>query len=464
MTAPRAGTSLGAGLAHPAEVALRVLAAAAGPCIAIVEETHAADVRFANNTVTTDGVRLDRRVTTVVLSGNGRDAQAGVASHSGDVDVDALVAEATRETAPADDAFALVEGGEAPSFSDDAATTDLGRLGPVIDGLRPVFARAAKDTTVLSGYADHRLVTTYVASTTGLRRRHAQPTGSLQLVGRRAGASSWAGAGTADFTDVGVETLEGRVAQGLEWGERKIEVPAGRHEVVLPPSAVADLMMYLLDATSGREAEEGRTVFSSPGGTRLGEQLTPLPFDLWSDPGAPGLECTPFLVTGASGADVSVFDNGHPLERTDWLRAGRLERLVYHRAGAARSAAPFAAPIDNLLLALPDAAGTLDDLVARTERGLLLTCLWYIRQVDPKTLLLTGLTRDGVYVVEDGKVLGAANNFRFNESPVDLLARASAASAAERTLGREGGSWLNRARMPALSVPDFNMSTVSKAV
>ena len=96
------------------------------------------------------------------------------------------------------------------------------------------------------------------------------------------------------------------------------------------------------------------------------------------------------------------------------------------------------------MLELPGATGSVEDLVAQTERGLLLTCLWYIREVDPATLLLTGLTRDGVYVVEDGAVVGAANNFRFNESPVDLLARATEAGTSVRSLGREFGEWVNR--------------------
>jgi len=89
--------------------------------------------------------------------------------------------------------------------------------------------------------------------------------------------------------------------------------------------------------------------------------------------------------------------------------------------------------------------------------------LWYIREVDPATMLQTGLTRDGVYLVEDGEVVGAVNNFRFNESPVDLLARAVDVSRSERTLGREFGEWLNRAEMPAVRVLDFNMSSVSPA-
>jgi predicted Zn-dependent protease len=102
-------------------------------------------------------------------------------------------------------------------------------------------------------------------------------------------------------------------------------------------------------------------------------------------------------------------------------------------------------------------------MISDTERGLLLTCLWYIREVDPQTLLLTGLTRDGVYLVEDGKVRGAANNFRFNESPVDLLGRLTEVGQTENTLSREWSDYFQRTAMPAIRVPDFNMSTVSQA-
>ena len=102
-------------------------------------------------------------------------------------------------------------------------------------------------------------------------------------------------------------------------------------------------------------------------------------------------------------------------------------------------------------------------MVASTERGLLLTCLWYIREVDPRTLLLTGLTRDGVYLVENGEVAGAVNNFRFNESPVDLLSRIVEAGATEHTLPREWSDYFTRAAMPALRIADFNMSSVSQA-
>jgi predicted Zn-dependent protease len=120
--------------------------------------------------------------------------------------------------------------------------------------------------------------------------------------------------------------------------------------------------------------------------------------------------------------------------------------------------------IDNLVLEVDGAAESLESLVAGTERGLLLTCLWYIRAVDPQTLLLTGLTRDGVYLVEGGEISGAVNNFRFNESPVDLLRRFSHASSTVPTFSREWGEdYFSRTAMPALRVPDFNMSSVSQA-
>jgi predicted Zn-dependent protease len=456
------------GLPPPADVAARVVRAAGRPCVAIVEDASEADVRFANNTVTTDGVRTDRRVTAVLVTppeAPGKKGSAGVARRSGDVDVDALVREAAAAISPADDAAPLLEGNEDPGFGEEAAETGLDRLAAVLHDLGAAFRRAERTSTVLSGFAEHGVTTTYLATSTGLCRRHVQPTGSVQLVGRRDGASAWAGAGTADFGDIELRSLEDAVEQGLGWSARRLEVAPGRHEVLLPPSAVADLMIFLVDAASGRESEEGRTVFSRPGGgTRLGDTLSPLPFELWSDPGETGLECMPFLATSASSADVSVFDNGLELRRTSWVRDGRLARLRYHRAGAERSRTSPAAPIDNLSLSLPGASGTLEDLIASTERGLLLTCLWYIREVDPKTLLLTGLTRDGVYLVEDGRVSGATSNFRFNESPVDVLARATHATSSVRTYGREGGSWMNRTAMPALRVPGWNMSTTSQAV
>jgi predicted Zn-dependent protease len=197
------------------------------------------------------------------------------------------------------------------------------------------------------------------------------------------------------------------------------------------------------------------------GGTRVGERLTDMPLTLYSDPTVPGLACTPFVATASSSETVSIFDNGMDVERVDWIRDGVINALAYPRAAAAEFNAPVAVAADNVVMT--GGSADLADLVAATERGLLLTTLWYIREVDPTTMLLTGLTRDGVYLVEDGEVTAAVNNFRFNESPLDLLRRATQAGVSERTLPREWGDWVTRTAMPSLRIPDFHMSSVSQA-
>ncbi len=200
------------------------------------------------------------------------------------------------------------------------------------------------------------------------------------------------------------------------------------------------------------------------GGTRVGERLAAQPLTLSSDPAATGLECEPFMATTASfGGLISVFDNGQPVAATDWIRDGELANLIRTRAWASKTEALPRPYVDNLILHAPGAGSSLDEMVAGTERGLLLTCVWYIREVDPQTLLLTGLTRDGVYLVEGGEVTGAVNNFRWNESPVDLLGRLTEVGRTDRCLPREWNDFFTRAAMPTLRIPDFNMSTVSQA-
>jgi predicted Zn-dependent protease len=222
------------------------------------------------------------------------------------------------------------------------------------------------------------------------------------------------------------------------------------------------MMIYLNWSMDGRGAQEGRSALSAPGGgTRLGEKLTELPLTMYSDPTAPGVECLPFVATSTSSERISLFDNGLDIDRVDWIREGTINALAYPRASASEFDTKVSVPADNLLMT--GGSVELADMVASTKRGLLLTTLWYIRAVDPITLLLTGLTRDGVYLIEDGEVTAAVNNFRFNESPLDLLRRATEVGASERTLPREWADWATRVVMPPLRIPDFHMSSVSQA-
>jgi len=316
------------------------------------------------------------------------------------------------------------------------------------------------------------VTTSYLGASTGLRLRGVQPTGRFELNGKTAdlSGSAWVGAPSRDFTDVDVVALYGQLQTRLGWAATRIDLPAGRYETLLPPGAVADLMIYLLWTANARDAEEGRNVFTAgEGRTRLGERLAPLPITLRSDPTAPGLETVPFVDALQSEDGTSwVFDAGLPVPPTTWVSDGLLTELVRNRAHAAATGQRPTPPADNLLMSAdgPQDAGagaTLEEMIARTERGLLLTCLWYIREVDPERLLLTGLTRDGVYLVEDGEVKGAVNNFRWNESPVELLGRITEVGRPESTLCREWNDFYNRTVMPPVRVPDFNMSTVSQA-
>ena len=439
-------------------------------CIVLVEESSHVDVRFALNTTTTNGVQRGRSVSVIAFAGG----SVGSARRSGEVGVDGAAEMAAAALAdakaapPAADAFALVEPSQARAARDfglDPDETDAGALDGVLSALSGAFDRARARDAVLAGFAEQDVATLYLGSSTGLRLSHAQPTGAVTLVGRTADGSGSAWVGQPTITP-SLEDMEQEIWRRLGWATTQVALEAGRYEVIMPPSAVSDMMaMLAFDALGGQDAEDGRTVFSKEGGgTRVGETITTLPFTLSSDPFEQGIACTPFVATEASGSEVSVFDNGLPSARTDWLHEGVLSRLRYHRAGAAKSGVEMAPYIDNLVLRCADHdGGSLDDMVARTERGLLLTCLWYIREVDPATLLCTGLTRDGVYVIEDGVVVGAANNFRFNESPVDLLVRATEVGTPVRSLGREFGEYLNRTIMPPLRIPDYNMSSVSQA-
>lgn len=447
-------------------------ASAADGCVVIAAEQTEANLRWAGNGLTTNGQMLTRSVTVISTFDRAEGTSAGVVTRSvtNPEELQALVraSEAVaRDSGPADDAAPLVTD-YAHGDDWDAApmSTQIEVFEEFASGLGRAFSNWAGADRLLYGFAEHQLSSTFVGTSTGLRRRFDQPTGRVEINGKTSdlSGSAYVSAHTRDFTDIDVTALTDELSQRLDWGRRRIDLPAGRYETILPPSTVADLIVYAHWVSSARDAEEGRSVYAGEDGqTRIGERLTPLPAHLYSDPAYPGLQCPPFVIAGGSQSGLqSVFDNGAPSPAVDWIRDGELVDLARTRNWADRTGQPARPLVDNLIL---DAGGTASvaDLVATTERGLLLTCLWYIREVDPQTLLLTGLTRDGVYLVEDGKVSGAVNNFRFNESPIDLLSRATEAGRTVRTLSREWSDYFTRTAMPALRIPDFNMSTVSQA-
>ena len=445
-------------------------AATSDECIVIVRDTGEANLRWAINMLTTNGQMHHRSATVIAIRRTDGIGHAGVLSGpvTSEDDLRRLVAQACAAAldAPAsDDSAPLPEATVDADFADEAVGTTIAVFSDFAQGLGRAL-RASRDAgTETFGYAEHHVSTVWLATSAGARRRTVERSGKVELNAKHADriGSAWVGQATTDFADVDADALAAEVTRRLAWCENRIELPAGRYETILPPSAVADLMILTYWTASGRDAEQGRTVFAGkePGTTRVGETLSPLPLTLTSGPGV--LPAAPFaIVEGSAPGLTSVYDSGSPAEAIDWLRDGTLERLPYTRAAAAASGQEYAFPSDNLTL---DAGSsiTLDEMIRSTTRGLLLTCLWYIREVDISSLLVTGLTRDGVYLIEDGEIVGMVNNFRFNESPVDLLHRAVQASATEQTLCREWNDWFTFTKMPALRVPDFNMSTVSKA-
>lgn len=462
MTSPMSSTTT------PQQLVEAALAAStADDCVAIVTDATHANLRWANNTLTTNGVMHRLSVTVISFAGQAAGSVSGSASTV--EQVRALVESAdaaARAGSPAEDANPLVTGDAAPDWDSEPGATDIHVYDAFAPALGEAFGRASDAGRVLYGFVDHGVSTTYLGSTTGLRLRHVQPTGHYGCTGKTADLtrSAWVGGATRDFRDVDALEMEATLAQRLAWAARQVDLPAGRYDTVMPPTTVADLVLDAYWYAGARDAHEGQSAYSRRGGgTRIGERIAKQGVHLFSDPAHPGLECEPFVTASSSDNEQSVFDNGLPLARTRWIDDGVLTSLLQTRHSAQLTGQPVTPVIDNLVLAVDGATGGVDELVSGVERGLLLTSLWYIREVDPQSLLLTGLTRDGVYLVENGEITGAVNNFRFNESPLELLNRFTQAGATEISFSREWGDEFSRTATPALRVPDFNMSSVSQA-
>jgi predicted Zn-dependent protease len=338
----------------------------------------------------------------------------------------------------------------------------------VFSGFAPelgdMMQRSKADAIELFGYAEHTHQTIWVGSKGGMRLRHDSPVGRVEMTGKshQRSRSTWDGVETHDFKDVSVAAIDANIRQRLEWQAKKIDVPAGRYDTIFPSGSVADIYVYMMWVAGGRDAFEGQSVFSKKGGgTRVGEKLSNVGLQLFSTPTHPVLSGAPFVAASTSSSFTSVFDNGQKQSQVDWIKDGVLQSLVQTRASAQLTSLPYTPFGDNLIMSVDGASGNLEDLVKKVDNGLLLTTLWYIRMVDPNSLLLTGLTRDGVYYVKNGEVQGATNNFRWNDSPVSALSRIAHAGATEWTQPREWAGDMTSMSVPPMVIKDFNMSTVS---
>jgi len=316
---------------------------------------------------------------------------------------------------------------------------------------KPVIDEAASRRIDAAGYCMARRGFDTMATSTGLFAHDAQTGAEFTVTARnRAGTwSGWAGRSDTRFDRLDTARLGRRAIDKAAYTTPPVRLEPGKYTVILEPSAVGDLVAWMLWHMNARNADEGRSVFSRrDGGNRLGEKLFQDDVTIYTDPGDP---VAPERVFG---------EEGLPQHRTVWVQDGILRNLVYSRFWAQeKGREPVARPTSFVITGGTTAV---DDMIRATRRGVLVTRFWYIRLLDAQKLVLTGLTRDGNFLIEDGRIVAPALNFRFNESPVAVLANVLAIGPSERTRGGELEESVISA--PPLLVKDFNFSSASEAI
>jgi predicted Zn-dependent protease len=297
---------------------------------------------------------------------------------------------------------------------------------------------------VIAGYYEHASTQRALATSAGLWATHDSTSASFSCTARTADGtgSGWAESVSNRAADVDAEALAKVAVDKAAKSASPKRLDPGRYTVVLEPAAVADLLEFFTGSLGARRADEGRSYFAKPGGgTRVGDKLFPEFITLRSDP------------TDAQTGGVPFDGEGLPLTKTAWIDKGVLKGLTYGRYWAQKQGKkPTGSPTGWTLGA---GKATRDELIKGVKRGVLITRFWYIRSLDPQTILVTGLTRDSTFLIENGAVVGPVNNFRFNESPVHMLEKCDALGAHQLTGGM---------RVPSLRTHEFNLASISEAV
>ncbi len=413
------------------------------------------NTRFARNQLTTAGEVVDAEAT---ITARFRSRGASVSFNNlSDQGIAAAVrkAETLARLAPEDPEqmplLGMQEYAGAAAFFD--STRNLGpteRANAVADAAE--LARQAD--LVSTGFLARVAQSTAVANSAGLFGYERSTLASFTTTARtpEGDGSGWAGSTHNDWSRV---TSPAELSQRAgDKADRSVDptiAQPGPYTVVLEPTAVGHLLQRLAFGLDARAADEGRSAFSrAGGGNRIGEQVTDERVTIYSDPQDPDLLERPFT------------DEGLPVGRTTWIENGVLANLSYGRYWAeqqGREPVPLAGGIK-----FQGQTGTVDDMVAGVDFGLLVTRFWYIRGVDPRSLKYTGLTRDGTFLIEGGRVTRAVKNLRFNESVVAMLNSIEAVGEAVRVVSSESGGLGPAVVVPPLAVRGFHFTSVSDAV
>ncbi len=332
------------------------------------------------------------------------------------------------------------------SATTQAATSDM-----LATAVNPVLQQAEEKKIQASGFLDIGTDFSCFANSAGLFA-YDQESEVLHTVTVRTPdgtGSGWSGVTHCDFSKVDVAGMGATAIDKAVRSQNPVRLPPGKYQVILDPSCVFDLMSWMIGYFDQRSADEGRSFATKKGGgSRLGEHLFGKNVTLYSDPNDPLVPGSPYS------------DDGQPALKTNWIENGVLKNLQCSRYWAKKmKLSPVPSPTS---LTLVGGTATTDDLIKQVKRGLLITRFWYIREVDPQTVLLTGLTRDGVFLIEDGTITKPACNFRFNESPVAMLNKVIAMGPSVRAYGEESIGL--PVAVPQMLVDDFTLSSVSDAV
>jgi len=420
----------------------------------LVSSTSIANTRFAVNQISTGGDSFDGVVT--VISKFGKRSGSSSTNRLDDDGIRAAVqmSERVAKLSP-DDPESMPElpaqtYQPGVNWSDATASQDPATRALAVKRI----ADPAKTAGLVStGFMEAITSAQAIANNKGLFAYNRSTSSVLTTTVRTPDGtgSGWAGATHHDWTRIDPATLGVRATQKARTSINPVAVEPGRYTVVFEPTAVGNLVQFIARSLNARSADEGRSFFSMPGGkNKIGEKVIDERVTIVSDPFDADVAGSPF-----SG-------DGSPTRRVVWIENGIVKNLDYDRYWAQKQGrSPTGA---GGSIRMTGGTASLDDLIKSTQRGLLVTRFWYLRPVDQRTILYTGLTRDGTYLIENGKVTKPVKNLRFNDSPVFMLNNLEAMGVPERVSASEGGDPGQAIMVPPLKVRDFNFTSLSDAV
>jgi predicted Zn-dependent protease len=419
-------------------------------CEANIYANVSGNVRYARNTVTTAGATRDR--TLIVQSNFGQRSGTATINEFDDASLERVVrrSEELARLAPED-----------PEFMEPIGPQEYVATNAWVDGTAGItpgyraevaaasIAAAKSRECVAAGFLTDSAQWQAMINSRGLFAYHRETQMNFTVTMRTTDGTG-SGYALRDYNDVSRfdAAAASRIAVEKAAASREARaIEPGKYTVILEPEAAAGLMQFLMFNLNARNADEGRSFLAKAGGgTRVGEKLVDERVTLYSDPAHADLPTSPWA------------GDGRAYRRRNWIEGGVVRQLFYSRYWAAKQGVEPVPPPSNLIMA--GGTASVDELVRDTPRGILLTRTWYIRSVDPQTLLLTGLTRDGTFYIENGAIKHAVKNLRFNESPVIMLNNLDALGRTERVQGEFGVACL----IPAIRVRDFTFTSLSDAV